>query len=212
MLHPDTELRFISPRIGYGVVATRPIPRGTITWVRCALDQTFSPERVRSMAPGYVSILDKYSFVDGRGDYVLCWDLARFVNHSCAASCLSPGYEFEVAVRDIQPGEELTDDYGLLNLEDEFECHCGTPGCRQRILPEDMLGRAAIWDQQLAEPFREIGQVAQPLWEFVREKAEVEAALAGRTPVRSATANYAGRAEAGVGRVVAAVGRARSRR
>lgn len=34
MIHPDTELRFINPEIGYGVFATQFIPRGTITWVR----------------------------------------------------------------------------------------------------------------------------------------------------------------------------------
>ena len=32
MIHPDTELRFISPEIGFGVFATKLIPQGTITW------------------------------------------------------------------------------------------------------------------------------------------------------------------------------------
>ena len=34
MIHPDTELRFISDEVGYGVFATALIGRGTITWVR----------------------------------------------------------------------------------------------------------------------------------------------------------------------------------
>src|SRR5207244_1281605 len=33
MVHPDTEIRHIDDKIGYGVVAMRFIPRGTITWV-----------------------------------------------------------------------------------------------------------------------------------------------------------------------------------
>jgi hypothetical protein len=42
MVHPDTELRFVGAPIGFGVVATRLIPRGTITWVRDRFDQSFS--------------------------------------------------------------------------------------------------------------------------------------------------------------------------
>ena len=28
MIHPHTQLRFVSPAIGYGMFATRPIPAG----------------------------------------------------------------------------------------------------------------------------------------------------------------------------------------
>ena len=31
MIHPDSELRFINPIIGYGLFATSVIPRGTLT-------------------------------------------------------------------------------------------------------------------------------------------------------------------------------------
>jgi len=34
MIHPDTEVRFINDEIGYGVVAKKLIPKGTITWVQ----------------------------------------------------------------------------------------------------------------------------------------------------------------------------------
>ena len=117
MLHPATELRFIDERIGYGVFTTRPIPRGTITWARDALDRSFTREAIDAMEPPYRAILDKYTFVDASGLYVLCWDIARFVNHSCDPTCLAPGYDFEIAVRDVAAGEQLTDDYGSLNLE-----------------------------------------------------------------------------------------------
>src|SRR5262245_44992186 len=117
MMHPSTELRFVDDQIGYGVFATRPIPRGTITWTRDELDRRFTRQDIDAMSPLYRAILDKYTFVDARGEHVLCWDIARFVNHSCDATCLAPGYEFEIAVRDIAAGEELTDDYGSLNIE-----------------------------------------------------------------------------------------------
>ena len=40
MLHPDTTLAWIDDTIGVGVIATKPIPKGTITWARDALDLT----------------------------------------------------------------------------------------------------------------------------------------------------------------------------
>ena len=190
MLHPHTELRFINEQMGYGVVATRLIPRGTITWVRDDFDQAFCIEQVKSMAPVYRDIIAKYCFVDVKGDFVLCWDLARYINHSCEPTCRSAGYDFEVAVRDIHPGEELTDDYGSLNIEYDFTCACGSAMCRHKIRPGDMLSYAETWDQLIADPFRLIQTVPQPLWPFVKEKEAIEAALTGQTAIASCRENY----------------------
>jgi len=102
---------------------------------------------------------------------------------------LSAGDDFELAVRDIEAGEELTDDYGSLNLEWGFECRCGSPRCRSLIRPGDLLTHAAEWDRLVAEPFLLIPSVAQPLWPFLEEREAVEQALARRAPA-SITRNY----------------------
>jgi hypothetical protein len=81
MIHPHTELQFINDRIGYGVVATQLIPRGTMTWVRDAFDQAFSAQHIDSRTPLYRDLTSKHCFVDAQGHYILCWDLARYVNH-----------------------------------------------------------------------------------------------------------------------------------
>jgi len=200
MIHPDTELRFINQQIGYGVIATRLIPRGTITWVRDDFDQTFSAAQVEGMTSPYRSIVAKYCFVDARGDFVLCWDLARYMNHSCAPSCRSAGYDFELAVRDIQPGEELTDDYGSLNLEYDFTCACGSSACRKQIQPGDLLRYAEKWDQSVADPFLLIPTLLQPLWPLVKETAVIRSALAGETLIASCRKNYYGFPAAGESR------------
>lgn len=191
MIHPDTELRFINLTMGYGVFATRLIPQGTITWVRDDLDQTFSLEAVARMRPEYQRLIEKYSFVDAQGQVVLCWDHARYVNHSCAATCFSAGYDFEFAIRDIRPGDELTDDYGTLNLREPFHCACRMPACRQVIRPDDMERLAVNWDGVVQQVFPRLAVVEQPLWVFLREKAEVETVLEQRTPPRSIRFNYA---------------------
>ena len=190
MLHPDTELRLVNDHIGYGIFATRRIPRGTITWVRDDLDQTFAPHELARLGPVYHPILEKYCFIDAQGRFVLCWDLARFMNHSCQANCLGAGYEFEVAVRDIEAGEELTDDYGTLNPRETFFCACGTPGCRKVVQPDDFLRLWVHWDNQLRAAFQQLRSVPQPLDRFLKDRHEVDEAANDPAKMRSCRLNY----------------------
>jgi hypothetical protein len=177
MVHPDTELRFVSPTIGWGVFATKPIPRGTITWALDVIDQRFNAAQLRAM-PAYARAqLEKYSYVDGRGEYVLCWDNARFFNHSCDANCLSVGYDFELAIRDIAAGEELTDDYATLNPVEPFPCFCGVPSCRGRVMPDDHARLSGAWNTLATEAFFLMRTVPQPLWEVLAEREAIEAAM-----------------------------------
>ena len=192
VIHPNSELRFVSPSIGYGLFATRLIPRGSITWAADPLDQTISARQLDSLPPMVKTHALKYSYVNGTGDRILCWDHARFINHSCAATCLSPGFDFEIAVRDIQAGEELTDDYGALNVEEPFTCLCSAPKCRGQILPDDPIREAADWDRQVAAAFPDIGRIDQPLWELVRQKEEVQLVLAGERQLPSGLRHYLG--------------------
>jgi uncharacterized protein len=112
MIHPHSELRFVSPEIGLGVFATRLIPKETITWVFDALDQIVVPAKSSELPAPLQRQLDIYSYKNGRGERILCWDHARFVNHSCRPTSLAPGFDLEIAVRDVHPGEQITDDYG----------------------------------------------------------------------------------------------------
>jgi hypothetical protein len=173
MIHPDTELRFVNDQIGYGVFATRDIPRGTITWARDELDQSYSPDQIARMPEPYQQILGKYAYTDRHGKLILCWDLARFMNHSCEATCLSAGYDFEIAIRDVRAGEELTDDYGTLNLESSFPCACSSPNCRKHIRPDDSVFQAERWDELLRHNFPRIPHLPQPLWWLVGEPEAV---------------------------------------
>jgi SET domain-containing protein len=71
------------------------------------------------------------------------WNPARFLNHSCApngeAVC-EEGRVWIVALRDLQPGEEITFNYGydLVDYE-EHPCQCGAPECAGYIVAEDFF-------------------------------------------------------------------------
>ena len=65
-------------------------------------------------------------------------DVKLFNNHSCDPNCGMHGEITFVAIRDIQPGEELTVDYAFIDNEDySFECHCGSEKCRHTITGYD---------------------------------------------------------------------------
>jgi hypothetical protein len=172
MIHPDTELRFINEKIGYGIVALKRIPKGTITWALDKLDRLFTPGEVDAMDELYQHVLDKYTYRNSQGNYILCWDNARFVNHSSRSNCLTTAYEFEIAIRDIQAGEELTDDYGYLNLEDAFEVVPEPDSNRNIIYPDDLLRYYPEWDAALLKAFPKIKEVNQPLFHLLDKSVQ----------------------------------------
>lgn len=183
MMHPDAAIAFINDQVGYGLFARRAIPRGAVTWVRDALDQSFTVSEMNEMNALCREQLLHFAYVDRDGFFVLCHDLGRYVNHSCDPNCLSSGFDFEFAVRDIPQGEQICDDYGLMNLREEMPCSCGSARCRGQIGPHDIDRLAGHWDALAGDAFPCIPHVEQPLWPLVAEKAEVEAVLRGNAPV-----------------------------
>lgn len=174
MIHPKTKLAFISHEVGYGVVATEFIPKGTITWVLDKLDREFDDVEIENYEPVYKEILDTYCYRNNRGKLVLCWDHARFVNHSFNSNCLTTAYDFEIAVRDIQPGEQLTDDYGYLNIDTPFRGI--DEGTRRKVVyPDDLLKYHKVWDKKLNNAFKKLTTCEQPLKDLISEETWAKA-------------------------------------
>ncbi len=167
MLHPSTELRFIGPGVGYGVFATSYIPQGTITYVKDSLELEVSPEAYQLHPPAMQAVIEKYSYIDERGYRIVSWDFAKYINHCCNCNSMSTGYGFEIALRDIQPGEEITDEYGIFNLTEPMELVCDQGTCRKVLHPEDFDRYYPIWDEQLKMALAQFQKVEQPLLPFV---------------------------------------------
>lgn len=166
MIHPSTKLQFISEEKGFGVVATAFIPKGTITWVQDHLDVVLTPERLQQMDPIFDAMIDFYAFRNGKGEQVLCWDHAKYVNHSFNSNCLSTPYDFELAIRDIHPGEELTDDYGYLNISEPFHAIDENTN-RKVVYPDDLLHFHPEWDLSLEVAMKDFTTVSQPLYSLL---------------------------------------------
>lgn len=63
-------------------------------------------------------------------------DATAFINHACDPNLFTRvvrGHVLFFALRDIEPGEELTIDYELSPHSDSTRCRCGAVGCRGTI-------------------------------------------------------------------------------
>lgn len=186
MIHPDTEIRFINEEIGVGVFATKFIPKGTIVWVADDLDMVLEEEYIESLDEARQEVIYKYSYPDNEGRYIINWDHARYMNHSFRPNCADTAYELELAARDIQPGEQLTSDYGVLGDDESFECiEEGTT--RKRVKEDDYLHYYQEWDDMAREAFKYFNSVEQPLKYLIRKEFvdKVDAVASGRRPLDS---------------------------
>ncbi|MCB0395918.1 MAG: SET domain-containing protein-lysine N-methyltransferase [Flavobacteriales bacterium] len=163
MIHPDTEIRQINETIGVGVFATKRIPKGTIVFALDPLDIVLPGDDPLIKHPGLGSYIEKYSFRDEQGRRILSVDHAKYVNHHCSPNTLCTAWGFDIAVRDIEAGDELTCDYGLLNIESNMECMCGDPGCRLVIAPHDGLMHSRHWNKVIKQALKSEKEAKQPL-------------------------------------------------
>ena len=191
MLHPHTELRFVSDQIGYGIFATKFIPIGTLTWVKDKLDRVFTPQEVEQMDPVNLENLLKYTYRDRSGNYFFCWDLTRFVNHSYEPNSMLTAMGYEVAIRDIQAGEEITNDYGSFNIIEPFECAWG-PHERQFVKPDDLTRFYKEWDEKISMAMKNAGKILQPLDKLLstEQKNELIKISEGKQSIPSVLENY----------------------
>jgi uncharacterized protein len=129
-----------SPIHGYGGFAKAAIAKDTriVEYVGERISKATSLERCEQNNE-FIFTLNEREDLDGN----VAWNLARFINHSCAPNCeaeLDDDRIWIIANRDIQPGEELTFNYGF-DLTDyrEYPCRCGSPTCVGFMVAEEFF-------------------------------------------------------------------------
>lgn len=98
---------------GTGLFAGEFIPKGRVLWrFQPGFDALFSQTEIAQLSEPAKMQFYNYSFLDRKyGKYMLCGDDARFFNHSSEPNCDDSAPDKTLAIRDIEPGEELTVDY-----------------------------------------------------------------------------------------------------
>lgn len=111
---------------GLAVFADQPIARGTAVWrFSPGFDLALDPSVLDGVCSLQRQRLLHYGYIDARlGQYVLCCDDARFLNHSpqptLSQDLSSEPHGIDRAARDIAVGEELTVDYGTFQPNGHF--------------------------------------------------------------------------------------------
>jgi len=127
---------------GLGMFATKPIKRGAyIATYRGRRVTTEEADRREARGARYMFILNKQWCIDGSPRY----NVVRYINHSCdptATPVTRKGKIVIVALRRIEPGEEIGYDYGEEYLQYFLEnggCHCDA--CRRKRARRRRLAR-----------------------------------------------------------------------
>ncbi len=118
----DVYTRIARTKHGVGVVAVRPIPKGTDPFKNCdpfgdvielpaaEFEASDAPEPAKQIVRDFCALQDGVYFVPTYGIDAL--DKSFFVNHSRTPNLIAKDDgEYFVAARDIKTGEELTADY-----------------------------------------------------------------------------------------------------
>ena len=135
---------------GKGVFAKGMIPRGTriieYTGARRTVESLVANVANGEKPSVYLIHLHEGMVIDGAID----GNDARFINHGCDPSCevyLFDDRLYVYAMRDIDPGEELTFDYALnappglavkMGEAKDYVCRCGSPNCRGTMLQSNI--------------------------------------------------------------------------
>ena len=144
-----------SPIHGRGAFATRFMPKGARV-IEYAGERITKAESLRRCQGQnwFIFGLDEEFDLDGNVE----WNPARFLNHSCtpnAEAVYDDSRVWIVALRDVQPGEEITFNYGydLVDYE-EHPCHCGALECAGYIVAEELFAHIRNrQDQSLPKNF-----------------------------------------------------------
>lgn len=115
-------------KYGKGVFAIKPIRKGEVIAI-------FDGKIYDDEFDGWTKDLLNHAIQFGQA----CWrdskGAARYINHSCDPNCGIKKLFKIVAMRPIQPGEEITWDYEMTEKSDwwKLKCKCGSPICRKVI-------------------------------------------------------------------------------
>lgn len=135
-LSPKLEVRPDPDKGGFGVFAREAAQVGEVlvVWGGNIVTEELLAE-LPEVTQHHAVQIDEELYLATVGDL----EPADYVNHACEPNLGLRGQITLVALRDIQPDEEVCFDYAMTDSTpyDEFECHCGLPTCRKVVTGND---------------------------------------------------------------------------
>ncbi|MBN1380408.1 MAG: SET domain-containing protein-lysine N-methyltransferase [Deltaproteobacteria bacterium] len=134
---PKIEIRASGPK-GRGLFATEKIKRGEVVAIKAGHIVTADrlPE-ITTATGDYALQIDDYFYLSPISSEEV-ERLTIFINHSCDPNVGFDGQITYVAMRDIEPEEELCHDYAMMRTDGySLDCLCGSELCRGKVTGED---------------------------------------------------------------------------
>jgi SET domain-containing protein len=111
-----------SPIAGVGLFAATDLPARCIIWeFTDGVDWRIPPSELLRFPEPFQTWLRHYLYQEDSGDYVLCGDNGKFMNHADDPNCEDPDGAYTITRRSIRAGEELTCDYRAFDLSARTE-------------------------------------------------------------------------------------------
>jgi len=164
MLHPDICVKKSSIE-GKGLFSKKRIPKGTILW-RFKDDRVYTKNQRKKFSKKYKALLKKYGYEDEKNNLIYCTDNAKYWNHSCEPNVAGFNEEMDIAIKNINPGEEITYDagFGRWTCLPIKRCNCGSINCRRTIKKEPENSRIILkLDSLVKKASKDLLNVKQPL-------------------------------------------------
>ncbi len=123
-----------SSKFGKGLFAQRPVKAGELICFVNGKYVTYQENALLEHGGTYSIQIDTSAYLDPSPP-------TRFLNHSCQPNAGVTGDLRLIAIKDIQPGDEICFDYSTCMLEREWTlaCDCNAPKCRGEIADFDQL-------------------------------------------------------------------------
>jgi SET domain-containing protein len=105
------------PNMGLGLFVSEFIPKDAIVWEFIeGVDVKITQEKFNNLNEAQKEYFYKYAWLQEDGYYYSSCDLTNFINHSYTPN-LKVIDDVVIAIRDIQPEEELFENYQEFDLE-----------------------------------------------------------------------------------------------
>lgn len=122
---------------GKGYFASEDIPLGTIVYFYSKDDIFYSKKEFNSLEINEMNSLMDKAVEDEFGNWVLT-KTGPYTNHSCDPNIypiFAEGNYFDIAVKNISSGDEITIDYSMFfsSTKWSMKCNCGSVDCRKEV-------------------------------------------------------------------------------
>ena len=143
-LSPKLGVRQHPDPVGPGLYATQPIQQGEllVVWSGVIVNYERLQQLPKQKQRHSVQVEEAAYLVSIQEEPV------DYVNHSCDPNAGISGQIAVIAMRSIEPGEDVCIDYAMCDGSpyDEFECGCGSKLCRGQISGQDWMN-PDLWER-----------------------------------------------------------------